>query len=105
MFSEKKKNLPLISCLMKKTTYVSKEHDLSNIALEFQTRVLRQENKQKECRLQMIQNYILVDYIAQYIEIQHNAIIIINFQVSIRSSQPNMAFKIFLQIRCLGLNF
>lgn len=53
----------------------------------------------------MIQNYILVDYIAQYIEIQHNAIIIINFQVSIISSQPNMAFKIFLQIRCLGLNF
>lgn len=90
---------------MKKTTYVSKEQDLSNIALEFQTRVLRQENKQKECRLQMIQNYILVDYIAQYIEIQYNAIIIINFQVSIRSSQPNMASKIFLQIRCLGLNF
>lgn len=53
----------------------------------------------------MIQNYILVDYIAQYIEIQHKAIIIINFQVSIRSSQPNMALKIFLQIRCLGLNF
>lgn len=90
---------------MKKTTYVSKERDLSNIALEFQTRVLRQENKQKECRLQMIQNYILVDYIAQYIEIQHKEIIIINFQVSIRSSQPNMAFKIFPQIRCLGLNF
>lgn len=90
---------------MKMTTYVSKEQDLSNIALEFQTRVLRQENKQKECRLQMIQNYILVDYTAQYIEIQHKAIIIINFQVSIRSSQPNMALKIFLQIRCLGLNF
>lgn len=90
---------------MKKTTYVFKEQDLSNTALEFQTRVLSQENKQKECRLQMIQNYILVDYIAQYIEIQHKAIIIINFQVSIRSSQPNMAFKIFLQIRCLGLNF
>lgn len=50
------------------TTYVSKEQDVSNIALEPQTRMLRQENKRKECRLQMNQSYIFVDCIAQYIE-------------------------------------
>lgn len=63
---------------MKKTTYVSKEQDLSNIALEFQTRMLRQENKWKDCRLQMSQNYIFIDCITRYIENSAQKITIIN---------------------------